>query len=123
MSTFDKRAFGRKLRAAREEAELSQIALADRSVSGDGDGQRPISEAYVSTLERGAGGGRPSDGILLAIARGLHITDPWVVREWAGVERTPNWARALQAINADPALPEPLKKLLADIYMVFVGRA
>ena len=123
MSTFDPKAFGRKLRAAREEAELTQGELSQRStVVGDGTQQR-ISVAYISALEVGRSKSRPSHAYLDAIARGLRHKDSWTVYEWAGIEKDPDWSTTLRAISRDPNLTPQRRKLMQDIYLIMAGQA
>ena len=121
MRQFDPKAFARALRTAREERELSQRELSQRSVAADDPADR-ISEPYISVLERAQQEGRPSDKMLDAIARGLHI-DTWEVRGWAGIERAPAWATTLRAIQDDPALSDDDKVLFESIYRRMVGKS
>ena len=121
MVKFDPKAFGKKLRAAREELQISQATLSERSAAYD-DPEDRISEQYISVLERGVQEGRPSDQMLDAIGRALGHRDPWVIRQWAGTERAPNWATALRAIQDDQALSQDDKELFQSIYMRLVGK-
>lgn len=121
MRQFDPKAFARALRTAREDRELSQRELSQRSVAADDPADR-ISEPYISVLERAQQDGRPSEKMLDAIARGLHI-DIWDVRGWAGIERAPAWATTLRAIQDDPALSDDDKVLFEAIYRRMVGKS
>lgn len=122
MSTFDPRSFGRHLRAAREEVQLTQQQMSIRSRLDPDDPTTGISTAYWSALERAERDTRPSDFFLEAISRALRHSDLWVVREWAGMEREPDFSSTLRAINRDSALTDSDKQLFRALYMRFAGR-
>lgn len=114
VSQFDPKAFGRRLRAAREELELTQTEMEQRShapgIPGSG-----ISVPYISKLERFEQDSRPSDDRLQAIARALGHRDAWTVREWAGIERSPGTS-VIETIRHDEALSPPDRTLMIKIY-------
>lgn len=120
MSKFDPHSFGRKLRAAREELELTQAEMSLRSISTRDPSDR-ISSPYISTLERGERSTRPSEPMLDAISRGLGHDDPWIVREWAGLERAPDHTTTLRAIANDRSLRPKDRRLFTELYMRFTG--
>lgn len=122
VSTFDPKDFGRKLRAAREELEITQEELSRRSVPLDGVEGRPISTPYISVLERGARYTRPTLAYLDAIARGLRHKDSSVVYEWAGVDRDPDYSTLLNSIRNDHTLMPGDRKLIEAIYLRLVGQ-
>lgn len=123
MSTFDPREFGRRLRAAREEQGLTQQELSIRSASvGSDTGEVRISTPYISALERFERKSRPSDPYLDAIARGLRHKDSYTVREWAGIERDPDWSVTLKAIARDQALSKQDRELFKRFYLRLVGQ-
>lgn len=124
VSTFDPKEFGRKLRAAREELGLTQQELSVRSVSiGELEGTTRISTPYISALERFERTTRPSDPYLEALARGLRHKDSWTVREWAGIERDPDWAKTPRTIRNDKALTKVDQDLLVRVYYRLVGQS
>ena len=122
MSKFDPRRFGRELRAAREELELTQQQLSIQSAHPENPSDR-ISAPYISALERFERASRPSEPMLDAVARGLRHKDSWTVREWAGIEKDPDWAKTVRAIRTDGALTKPDQELLIRVYYRFVGQA
>lgn len=121
MSTFDPKSFGRKLRAAREELQLTQVELSMRS-AGHEDTTDRISAPYISMLERAERDNRPSEQMLAAISRGLRHTDPWIVREWAGMQRAPDTTATLRAINGDPGLIADDREILSKLYLRLTGQ-
>lgn len=121
MTSFDPKAFGSKLRAAREELELTQTEMSRRSVRLDDPTDR-ISTPYISALERGERNHRPSEQILAAIARGLRHSDAYTVREWAGIERDPDWSTTLRALKVDRALSPKDRELLSHLYLRLAGQ-
>ena len=122
LSTFDPKSFGRKLRAAREEAELTQTELSLRSANPLDPSDR-ISTPYISALERGERDSRPSDPMLSALARGLRHKDAWTVRDWAGIEKDPDWATTPHAIRSDRNLNPGDQDLMIRFYYRLVGQA
>lgn len=122
LSTFDPKSFGRKLRAAREEMDLTQTELSLRSANPLDPSDR-ISTPYISALERGERESRPSDPMLAALARGLRHKDPWTIRDWAGIEKDPDWATTANAIRSDRNLDPGDQDLMIRFYYRLVGQA
>jgi len=121
VSTFDPKQFGRKLRAAREELDLTQQELSIRSAHPENPEDK-ISAPYISALENFSRTARPSEPMLDAIARALRHKDSWTVRGWAGVEQDPDWAKTPRVIRSDSALPKSDQELLIRIYYRLVGQ-
>lgn len=116
VSAFDARKFARHLRAAREEAGLTQPELAKRSSPSH---LRGVSTPYISLLERAIQDGRPGDAILESLAWGLQ-RDIAEIRSWAGILPAPDWSTTLKAIEQDRNLSESDKELISDIYLRLV---
>lgn len=120
MSKFEPKSFGRKLRAAREELDITQTELSVRSAQvGDPDSVR-ISVPYISALETFRQESRPTHEYLDAIARGLGHKDSYTVYEWAGVERPPDWSPFLKAIDREERISPADRKLLKQLFNRFV---
>jgi transcriptional regulator with XRE-family HTH domain len=122
LSVFDPKRFGRELRNAREQLDLTQREMTVRSRTDPDDPATGISLPYWSALERMERTTRPSEFYLDAISRALRHSDLWIVRGWAGLERMPDYSTTLRAINRDQALTDGDKVLFRNLYLRLAGR-
>jgi transcriptional regulator with XRE-family HTH domain len=108
--------FGRLVRKYREERSMSQQRLAD--LTGHTDG-------YISQLETGSRGKRPDRDLVVSIAQALHVplNELLVSAGLDPIEQGNHRANFATAVTTDPLLRSDQKRVLIDIYEVFVGRS
>lgn len=102
---------------------MTQGEMSIRSRENPDDPSTGISLPYWSALERMERTTRPSEVYLDAISRALRHQDLWIVREWAGLQREPNYSSTLRAINRDKSLTDSDKTLFRSLYMRLAGRS
>jgi transcriptional regulator with XRE-family HTH domain len=111
--------FGRRIREAREARNMSGERLAEMA---------GVSASYVSLIETGARGRRPSKDVVLAFAQALRVPAAELLRD-AGRDGDADEAAAAggasfeQAVRRDPLLRSDQKRVLIDLYAVLTGRA
>lgn len=114
MASFDVGNLGEFLREQRRQAKLSLRQLADAA---------GVSNPYLSQIERGLR--KPSAEILQQIAKGLEISaETLYIRAGILDEREPDSTGGPapgvpEAVLADPALTDPQKQALLQIYASF----
>lgn len=123
VSTFEPKRFARLLRNAREELELRQVDIANRSGNPADPDARSITHGYISQLETARRTSPPSERMLEAIARGLGHKDSYTVKEWAGFTVPPDWSKLMRAIDGERHLAAEDKKILKLLVARLSGRS
>jgi transcriptional regulator with XRE-family HTH domain len=113
-------AFGVLVRRSREARGLSQQRLATDAGLSDG---------YISLIETGRRGARPSRDTVLALAQALGVPAAELLRAAGrlrpGDDLSPDNRRPTfeEFVRTDPALRSDQKKVLVDLYSSFVRRS
>lgn len=107
--------FGRLVRKYREERSMSQQRLANLTGRTDG---------YISQLETGSRGKRLDRDLVVAVAQALAapLNEMLAAAGFDPVEADDQRAQFARVVNMDPALRSDQKRILLEIYGVFVGR-
>jgi transcriptional regulator with XRE-family HTH domain len=107
--------FGRLVRKYRDERSMSQQRLADLTGRTDG---------YISQLETGSRGRRLDRDLVVAIAQALSapLNEMLAAAGFDAVEADDMRAEFTRVVTTDPALRSDQKRILVDLYSVFVGR-
>jgi transcriptional regulator with XRE-family HTH domain len=111
--------FGRLVLRYREARGMSQQRLA--AVAG-------LSDGYISLIETGRRGARPSRDTVLALAQALRVPPAELLRAagrlQAGDELTPDAGRPSfeEFVRTDPSLRADQKRILIELYSSWVHR-
>lgn len=107
--------FGRLVRKYREERSMSQDRLGKLVQRTDG---------YISQLESGTRGKRLSRDMVVAIAQALNapVNDLLAAAGHDPIETDNSRSRFVHMVETDPLLRADQKRVLLDLYSIFVGR-
>lgn len=108
---------GRLVKEHRERRSLSQKRLGQMAGG--------LSDGYISQLETGSRGKRPQRDIVIALAQALSVSANELL-DAAGLPLVPEDHSTEQfaaIVRADPLLRADQKKILVDLYTVFVGKS
>ncbi|MDQ3107844.1 MAG: helix-turn-helix domain-containing protein [Actinomycetota bacterium] len=103
------------MKAKRDGRGMSQARLAELAHLTDG---------YISQIETGSRGKRFNRDIVIALAQALEAP-PNELLEAAGlptIDEAQTPARYTTVVNSDPFLRADQKRLLVELYTVFVGK-
>lgn len=107
--------FGRLVRRYRDERSMSQDRLGKLVHRTDG---------YISQLESGTRGKRLSRDMVVAIAQALNapVNELLAAAGHDPVDSASGRSRFVTAVETDPLLRSDQKRLILDLYSLFVGR-